>query len=251
MNVLLVAPFFDDLPLLASEVETLVNTLQPRRVLQGDVSEGRLAATIAADTQEDGPFDGFWIATHSSERSVQLSDAAITRDALVSYIALSGAAWVVLNGCESEGLVAGITAIGCEVVAAGMTEDGSGIPDRDAWRLVLPLATALQQHGGSLREAFESIPSAGRMHRYFPPGTAQRALSDNDQRLIVLIYEVKAELAAMRGRVDAIDEKLSVMSAEMKERPSWAAVITYLVVVGFVTLFAALVLHQLYERGML
>lgn len=240
MNVFLVVPFFGDLPLLASEVEALVNTLQPRRVLQGDVTELRLAAAIKDEVDRAGAFDGFWLATHSSERAVALSDGELSRDALVNYIAQSGAEWVVLNGCESEGLAAGIAAIGCEVLAVAMTEDGSGIKDRDAWRMAATFATALDRTGGDFRAAFESIPQTP-YHRYFPAGAAVRAY-DNDR-------EVAKTLATLVAKVDMLSQRLDEVIAALDKRPTASQVVGMVFFASVVIMPLVYVFHSLYERG--
>lgn len=239
MNVILVVPFFGDLPLLASEVEALVNTLQPRRVLQGDVSELRLAAAIKEEVDRDGSFDGFWLATHSSERAIMLSDGELSRDALVNYIAQSGADWVVLNGCESEGLAAGIAAIGCEVLAVAFTEDGSGITDRDALRMASTFATALDKLGGDFRGAFESMPHTPH-HRYFPAGTATRAY-DNDR-------EVAKTLATLVVKVDLLSSRLDDVRGAMEKRPT-AAQVLGMVLAGCI--FVLMLMFILIGRGWL
>lgn len=239
MNVLLVVPFFEDLPLLASEVEALVNTLQPRRVLQGDVGELRLAAAIKEETDRAGAFDGFWLATHSSERAVVLSDGELSRDALVNYIAQTGASWVALNGCESEGLAAGIAAIGCDVLAVAMTADGSGIKDRDAWRMAAQFAVALERHDGDFRAAFESIPQTP-YHRYFPAGAAMRAY-DGDREMV-------KQLAQLVEKVSTLSQQMDGVRAAMEKRPT-AAQVLGMVLAG--CLFVLMLIIILIGRGIL
>ena len=242
MNVLLVVPFFEDLPLLVAEVETLVNTLQPRRVLQGDVSELRLAAAIKADVDTGGAFDGFWLATHSNERSVRLTDGELGRDALVNYIAQTGASWVVLNGCESEGLAAGIAAIGCEVLAVEMTEDGSGIKDRDAMRMAVQFATALDRQGGEFQAAFESLPRSTH-HRYFPAGIAVRNY-DNDR-------EVAKTLATLVVKVDTISQRLDGVIDALDKRPTASQVVGMVFFGSVMVLFVVALFFYLFQRGIL
>ena len=239
VNVILVVPFFGDLPLLASEVEALVNTLQPRRVLQGDVTELRLAAAIKDGVDRGGAFDGFWLATHSNERSVQLTDGELSRDALVNYIAQSGAEWVVLNGCESEGLAAGIAAIGCEVLAVAMTEDGSGIKDRDALRMAAQFAVALDRTGGDFRAAFESIPQTPH-HRYFPAGESTRAYNGDQD-----IVKTLAELVV---KVNALSQQMEGVKAALENRPT-AAQVLGMVLAGCV--FVLMLIFILIGRGWL
>lgn len=239
MNVILVVPFFGDLPLLVTEVETLVNTLQPRRVLQGDVSELRLAAAIKEETDRGGAFDGFWLATHSSERVVQLTDGELSRDALVNYIAQSGAEWVVLNGCESEGLAAGIAAIGCEVLAVALTEDGSGIKDRDAMRMAVQFAAALDRTDGDFRAAFESIPHSPH-HRYFPAGESTRGYEGD--------RDVVRALATLVVKVDTLGHRLDEVIAAMEKRPT-AAQVVGMVLAGCV--FVLMLVVILIGRGVL
>lgn len=251
MNVLLIVPFHADLPLLPSEAESLINTLQPRRVLQGEVTEDRLRSTIQADVDADGDFLGIWLATHSSERAISLSDGPLSRDALCSYVAMAGAEWIVLNGCESEGLAAGISALGVAVVAAAMTDDGSGIGDRDAWRITMPLATALNKFDGDLRAAFDSIPNASRLHRYFAPAPVSRAFTDGDQRLLVLLSDMRADIASVRARVDAVDDKLSVIAADVRDKPSRGPLLAWGVIACGFLLALMLVLLIFHSKGML
>lgn len=242
VNVILVVPFFGDLPLLASEVEALVNTLQPRRVLQGDVTELRLAAAIKDEVDRAGAFDGFWLATHSSERAVALSDGELSRDALVNYIAQSGAEWVVLNGCESEGLAAGIAAIGCEVLAVAMTEDSHGIKDRDAWRMAATFATALDRTAGDFRAAFESIPQTP-YHRYFSGASGMRSYSSE--------RDVAATVARMEEKIDNLSRDLSVVRDEVRDKVSTKELFLYLFVLAVFILAAGSVLHQLSVKGII
>lgn len=238
MNILLVVPFYDNLPLLSSEAETIVNLLKPRRVLQGNVTEDRLRSAIQDDIRDGGPFMGVWFATHSSERALELSDVTISRDALVQYVALSGAQWVVVNGCESEGLAAGIAAIGVNVLAVAMTEDSHGIVDRDAWRAAVLVASALQQNEGDLAAAFKSVPNLNTHHRFFPAALVPRSFSSGDQQIFQMLYELKAELARQGEQISGIKADIAELKSDrpkVKASPTSTTVAMMIAIMAFVS----------------
>jgi hypothetical protein len=245
MNVLLVCPYHPDLPLLQSEAEALVNILKPRRVLIDDVTEGRLRSTIEDDVNgPEGPYQGIWLATHSSERAVQLSDGDLSRDALVTYVAMSGAEWIVLNGCESEGLAAGLAGIGVDVLAVAMTEDGRGIGDRDAWRLSMPLARAILECDGDLEGAVASIPSATRLHRFFPAAASAARAYTTDR-------DLGMSLARLEEKVDNLSRQVGEMADALDKRPTKEIMLGVMFVWAIAVLLMAGVFYQLTVRGYL
>jgi hypothetical protein len=248
MNILLVVPFSADLPLLASEAETLVNVLQPRCVLQDNVTEERLRSTIQAEVNADGVFDGIWIASHFSERDLQLTDTRLGRDYLVQYIALSGAHWAVLNGCESEGMAGAIAAIGVEVVAVAMTDGGVGIADRDAMRLAYVLAYAIEQQDGDLSAAFASIPNASRQYRYFPAGAAVTRAYNDDRKLGEALARLEEKVDNLARKVEGLTGRVDGMTTALERRPTAGQVMS---AVAFGCILVLMVIIILIQRGIL
>lgn len=234
VNVLLIVPFQSDLALLPAEAEGVINQLQPRRVLQGEVTEQRLVDTIQADLREGGPYTGVWIATHTSERAVKLSDGEIGKDAFVMYMALTGATWIVLNGCEGEGMAASLVAIGMDVITTALTPSATGIKDRDAWRMAKLLASSLVAHDGDLRAAYDSIPNASRLYGFFPASDAIRSLRSEDSALYGLLYEVRSEVAKLGGRVDNLDSSVRRLEQKSEGHVTPIGAIAITLIISFV-----------------
>jgi hypothetical protein len=249
MNILLVVPFKADLPLLTAEAEALVNLLNPREILIGSgVTEDRLSMAIESAVSGDGPFDGIWLATHMSDRAVELSDGTISRDTLVQYLDRAGVHWAVLNGCESEGMAAGIAAIGIDVLVAAMTDAGTGIGDRDALRVARLVASELRDNGGDLQSAYDSIPHISNKHRFFPASHTARAYNSNSEG-----YSERnnASLARLEEKVDNLSRKVDEMAVALEKRPTKEAMFTVLFLWGIVVLILAGVFYQLTIRGFL
>jgi hypothetical protein len=96
MRILIIAPHHPDLPSVASEAAAASNAHPGSTLLAGHVSEQDIATASAV-----GGFDLVWLATHGTEDHIMLSNSILPADALITYIAASGAPLVFLNTCTS------------------------------------------------------------------------------------------------------------------------------------------------------
>lgn len=254
MNVLLVMIFHDDLPLLRTEAQMLVSTLQPRTVLRGDVTEDRLREAIAKGLDEDGPYDGIWLASHSSADAVKLTDGTLGHAALAQYVNLAGASWVVLNSCESEGLAADLADNGVDVVSVAVTDDGHGIGDRDALRMGTMLAIRLGANGGDLQAAFESIPNACQRYRFYTASQAVTRAYSEDRKLGESIARMEGKvdnLARIESKVDVLARQIGEMTEALRQRPTASQTVGYVMLGCMAVLILVGFIAFLFDRGLI
>ena len=144
MSVLMIAPTRADLPNVSIEAAAAVNALGGYLV-QGNVSERDVR-----DASSQHQCEGIWFASHAAENRVMLSNESLSPEALVAYVAASGAAWCFINTCQS-------IALGRRLLrdtAADVICTISAAPDPDAMRVGVLFARQLALVGDP-RAAYE------------------------------------------------------------------------------------------------
>jgi hypothetical protein len=158
MNILIVAPFHTELPLIPNEAAALRNALSGH-LLQNIVTEQDLI-----DALRKGPYDGIWFATHGDHTGIWLSnEERLNAEALTQYIAAADAKWIFLNSCESSGLADTIRArTDADVIATNFR-----VPDETAWRTARLFAMALGRSSSIEQALARAAPDGAGSYRFW------------------------------------------------------------------------------------
>jgi len=204
-DVLLIAPLHPDLTWLPDEVESVVNALHPRRILQGTVTEGNIYDAL----DSMAPVEGVWIGSHASASAIRLTTGEVPHEFLSVPLAMAGVKWVVLNMCESDAAAGYYTRAGIDVVAYTNGE----VQDVDAWRMGRLLAKAVSENDGDLQAGYELVRDADPHYQFFPGSLATRGLAE--------------EYATNREAIRRIEEKLQTLvvnsAVKESEQRSWSS----------------------------
>lgn len=207
-DVMLIAPFHDDLAYLPREAMAVINALHPRRVLQGEVTESSLYEAL----DSEAPIDGIWIGSHANDDAIRLSDSEVPHALLSVALAAAGVKWIVLNMCYSDAATAYYTRAGIDVIAFTMGE----VEDVDAWRMGRLLAAALDEHG-DLEAAYESVRDADPRYQFFPGSLMTRRVAEQHsnradiQSMQVEMSHVRNEIAEVRATAAANARALAIL----------------------------------------
>ena len=198
----------DGLPSVAREVAAIAS-VHDVNILWSPVTEADVAREAGV-----GGYDIIWFAAHSNGRCVYIGKNLtdnIGGDALVAYVAASGAGLCVLNVCESVGLarqvIQGTTAHVVFTVAD--PTEAAGVTDTDAMRTGKLFAGQLAIRS-DYREAYErSKPGNNRIYLFLDndrghhmasqSNTARVGLPDDTQSLVTTqLNRIEFQLTAIR-----------------------------------------------------
>jgi len=212
MNILIVAPFHEDLPNIPDEAASLRNAIDGRLV-QGDVRERDIIDAI-----DDGPFDGIWFATHGDTTGVWLSGGErLDAHALSQYISSSGARWIFLNSCESASLVDTIRA----TTIADVIATSSRILDATAWRTARLFAQALATTGNVRQALAKAAPDGANAYRFWANRSGMGGTGVSDSQLDARLARLEAQMDRMEQTSQVRQEMLSRLE-RVVERLSYA-----------------------------
>jgi hypothetical protein len=237
MSVLMIAPTRADLPNVATEAAAVVNALGGRLV-QGQVTEKDVRDACTA-----GQFDGIWFATHTSCDRVLLSEESLSEAALVAYVAASGAAWCVLNSCQS--IVLGQRII--DETLADVICTVAANPDPEAMRTGVLFARQLALLGET-RAAYErSKPGGNRLYVYLDnyrrremttigganayPAAQDRLQTSMDQ-MSRDMSKISTDVEVLKERTTSIDARLAKIENIVRppaSLPTWSMLVLGLV----------------------
>ena len=245
MTVLVIAPTRPELPDVAAEAAEVINMLGGR-LLQGQITERDVRTAAAV-----GAFDGIWFATHTDNDRVLLSGQEyLGIDALIAYVAASGASWCFLNTCQSINLGQRLV----DETDADVICTIAPAPDGDAMRTGVLFANQLRLLG-TPRAAYErSKPGGNRLYVYLgnfpqrepmPPNTAgmPSAASVSQDRLFTTmeniqndVSAVKTDVAVMKRDVKDLDARLSRIELQLKPTTTWQTWLILMIGLGICAL---------------
>lgn len=259
MTVLMIAPTRADLPNVAVEAAAVVNSLGGR-LLQGPVTERELR-----DAAAEGGYDGIWFATHTRCDRVLLAEEELSEEALVAYVAASGASWCFLNSCQS--IAAGQRLI--DETRADVICTVSAQPDAGAMRTGVLFARQVAALG-DVRAAYErSKPGGNRLYVFlenyrqremaaiastsatagnFPAAERLQTTMDEmrrDMSRVASDVEVlKSQTTRMETRQQRMEDRLDKIEHELKPIPTWQTW-AMLAIGGLMCVLVALLLLRL------
>lgn len=250
MSVLVIAPYRPDLPNVATEAAAVVNALG------GHLVQGVVREKDVQDAASARQYDGIWFATHAGatpdgDVRVLLSEELLSADALVAYVAASGATWCVINTCQSITLGRRLL----RDTQADVICTLKATPDPDAMRVGVLFARQLALVGDP-RAAYEGT-SPG--ENYFYLDNYRRGMTvisgsgpypaQDTNRLQATMDEMRrdmsgmaADIAVLKTRTGTIDVQQREIEARLKEierqlrpTPTWSTWLMLLI--GLVTCF--------------
>ena len=264
MSVLMVAPTRPDLPNVATEAAAVVNALGGTLV-QGPVTEADVRNPASA-----GGFDGIWFATHAGivDRTtrVMLSAEALSEEAVISYVAASGAAWCFLNTCSSNQLATRILDETSADVICTISEN----PDPAAMRTGVLFARQLALLGDPWAAYQRSKPGGNRQYNYLvnyrqremaaaavggnhPSQTQQDRLQQTMDEMRRDVGTIASDVAVLKTQMrqvetkqDRADERLSRIEDQLRPAPIWQ---TWAMLIIGLIMCAAVVLLLLRLNG--
>lgn len=233
IRILFLAPKakeLSDLPWVAREIDAVVNCGLSLRVERDDVTEKRLVELVASEQ-----FGIIWFASHGTGDGIYLSDGLISSESLAAILRGSGVQYVVLNTCDSIRIADTIA----RETHADFICTVTNISDRDAWRTGALFARELAK-GATVRDAYRiARPAKPGQYIYLPAfnGASDPAkitekvkeLSDAIQDgEIERIEKALTDLASLPGRVDRLEDRVTVIEARVN--PPISSILALLVV---------------------
>lgn len=203
-EALLIAPFHPDLEFVVPEAMSVVNSLRPRHILQGTVTENDVYNALVSMA----PFDGVWVASHANAEGVLLQSGIVPHGVLAVAFAEAGVSWVVLNMCESDSAAHIYTRAGMDVIAVA---DPSGIEDVSAWRMGRMLAEALNDTD-NLQEAYDRVREVDNRYRFFPATRSTRSATRQQQNSM---GNLQAEIHFIRQTTDTLNFAVERLTRHM------------------------------------
>ncbi len=260
MTVLMIAPTRADLPNVAVEAAAVVNSLGGR-LLQGPVTERELR-----DAAAEGGYTGIWFATHTRCDRVLLAEEELSEEALVAYVAASGASWCFLNSCQS--IAAGQRII--DETRADVICTVSANPDAGAMRTGVLFARQVAVLGDA-RAAYErSKPGGNRLYVFLEnyrqremaaiagsasstagalPATERLQTTMDEMRRDMSrvasdVEVLKSQTTRMEARQQRMEDRLDKIEHELKPTPTWQTW-AMLAIGGVMCVLVALLLMRL------
>jgi hypothetical protein len=230
VTVLVIAPYRLDLPNVATEAAAVVNALGGHLV-QGLVSEKDVRDACSLDQ-----YDGIWFASHAGQDRVMLSNESLSAEALVAYVAASGATWCFINTCQSITLGRRLL----RDTLADVICTISDAPDPDAMRVGVLFARQLAMLGDP-RAAYEctspgenyfyldnyrqrQMAAVGSAGPYPAQDRLQATMDDMRKDLAKVGTDVevlKSGTIRIEARQQRMEDRLDAIERQLLPTPTW------------------------------